>query len=49
VEPRGRVWHCNRRSLHSYFSECNLGDTAVLPFPVSWLGLCLSRSTGKSN
>jgi hypothetical protein len=33
----------------SYFLNTSLGDAAVLPFPVSWLRLCLSRPTGKSN
>jgi hypothetical protein len=34
----GRAWHCNRRNLHSCFFERNLGDAAVLPFPVSCQG-----------
>jgi hypothetical protein len=35
VAPQGGAWHCNRRKLCSCFSEHNLGDAAVLPFPVS--------------
>jgi hypothetical protein len=33
VEPQAGAWHCNRRNLHSCFSEHNLGDAAVLSFP----------------
>jgi hypothetical protein len=45
VEPQGGVWHCNRRNLHSCFSEHNLEEAAVLPFPALWPRGCAYLST----